>query len=57
MQKEPTLDCQACGATLKALTPAQTQAVAENPYNFVAYCHRKACTEQAEAEARAEGLL
>jgi uncharacterized protein with PIN domain len=35
---ESTLDCQDCGAILKRLTNAEAQQVADNPYNFIAFC-------------------
>jgi len=33
-----TLDCQDCGVVLKELSPAEAQKVADNPYNFTAFC-------------------
>lgn len=38
MSREPTLDCQDCGAVVKKLTHDEAQMVAANPYNYVAYC-------------------
>lgn len=36
--KQPTLDCQDCGDTVKKLTDAEAQEVAAAPYNFIVYC-------------------
>ncbi|ANA86348.1 hypothetical protein BH762_gp005 [Gordonia phage OneUp] len=40
MTDPPTLDCQGCGEVIQKLTWEQQQAVAENPYNHVAFCRR-----------------
>jgi hypothetical protein len=56
-ERRPTIDCQACGKTLKFLTMAEAQQVAARPYDFVIYCMDRECQEMALAESRREGLL
>lgn len=34
----PKLECQDCGTTIKMLTAAEAQRVAERPYDYVVYC-------------------
>ena len=32
------LECQDCGRTVRTLTPAEAQQVADKPYNFIIFC-------------------
>lgn len=46
MQPDPVLECQDCGKVLRHLSPGEAQKVADNPYNFIAYCAM--CTQLRE---------
>lgn len=37
-EREPVIECQACGVVLQRLTDAQAQAVARNPHNYIGFC-------------------
>jgi hypothetical protein len=53
--RQPVLECQSCGVTVRELTAAEARVVAERPYDFIVYCgqHR----DDWVVEARRDGLL
>lgn len=52
--REPSpaiLECQACGAEIRKLTPDEKRDIVYHPYNYITYCWRGACQEMMRDEA------
>lgn len=51
--REPTLDCQTCGAVMRRLSPSEAAMVAANPHNYIVDCYT--CARERMLHELAEG--